>query len=542
MDLTKDPLPICSENKVSFDHVQASQIPSSQLKLQFLDVLFNPKYTIGADQFLKSSNNSVYLSASITDSSTITLHYEDYEGHHAVFSEEGIKTLRCIAATLSSRNELVDCVQMYTEHRKDVVNLVYVRLREKLKTRTGPAGRIRNQPGTRSNSDNPKSKSLHRCHLKKQELASLTQSAKDALKAVEESVRREFAAAKSMNSHLNASSQSPTRGVAEQPPDACQNRAKIVITIQDKDGPKQFRVFVDDKFERLFKMYADKVKLDLQNLVFCFDGVKLVLLPPLLGLKIEMEENDIIEQMTNILSTTEKQVLRELSTRPFPGGGIHPLTKPQGSNDDRDPPEVPGSQEMDKGLIPLKSHLARVIEFLLYNLKFKPNFYGQESLRCLFMMNNVSSVSEMIKSSKELEELIGTHLQMKLREKVELAKTDYFHRSWGDIYTFLKGEGLKLHFNCDFFPGRSTRVVKKKFKTFNSMFEDILQTQERWIVPDQQLRMKLLECILAKLIPAYNHFLERLSRVHKVKRVSEYIKYSVKDLETKVLDMFQNKY
>ena len=75
----------------------------------------------------------MYLSASITDSSTITLHYEDYEGHHAVFSGEGIKTLRCIAATLSSRNEVADCVQMYTEHRKDVVNLVYVRLREKLK-------------------------------------------------------------------------------------------------------------------------------------------------------------------------------------------------------------------------------------------------------------------------------------------------------------------------------------------------------------------------------------------------------------------------
>ena len=270
------------------------------------------------------------------------------------------------------------------------------------------------------------------------------------------------------------------------------------------------------------------------------------------------------QQMTNILSTTEKQVLRELSTRPFPGGGIHPLTKyiihyieliyvhvesltelvarPQGSNDDRDPPEVPGSQEMDKGLIPLKSHLARVIEFLLYNLKFKSNFYGQESLRCLFMMNNVSSVSEMIKSSKELEELIGTRLRMKLREKVELARTDYLHTSWGEVCDFLKGKGLKSHSNFDFFPGRSTRAVKKKFRTFNRMFEDILQTQEGWMVPDQQLRMKLLECILAKLIPAYNHFLERLSRVHKVKRVSEYIKYSVKDLETKVLDMFQNKY
>ncbi|XP_027098450.1 uncharacterized protein [Coffea arabica] len=129
--------------------------------------------------------------------------------------------------------------------------------------------------------------------LKRQELASLAQSAKDALKAVEESVRQEFAAAESMKSHFNASSQSPTRGVAEQPSDTCQERAKIVITIQDKDGPKQFRVFMDDKFERLFKMYAEKVKLDLQNLVFCFDGDKIS--PTATPAGLEMEENDIIE-------------------------------------------------------------------------------------------------------------------------------------------------------------------------------------------------------------------------------------------------------
>lgn len=129
--------------------------------------------------------------------------------------------------------------------------------------------------------------------LKRQELASLAQSAKDALKAVEESVRQEFAAAESMKSQLNASSQSPTRGVTEQPSDICQERAKIDITIQDKDGPKQFRVFTDDKFERLFKIYAEKVKLDLQSLVFCFDGDKIS--PTATPAGLEMEENDIIE-------------------------------------------------------------------------------------------------------------------------------------------------------------------------------------------------------------------------------------------------------
>ncbi|XP_027151121.1 exocyst complex component EXO70B1-like [Coffea eugenioides] len=518
MNSTKDILPIHSDDK--------SQIPFSHLKHLFLDVLFNPKYTIGADQFLKSSNNSVSLSASITDSSTITLHYEDYEGHHAVFSEEGIKRLRCIAATLSSRNELADCAQMYTKHRKSVVNLVCVRLREKLKVETVCVFTFSDELKEKTQRWIQVAKicvgtifAIEKCFYEQifGDLGSSEDSAANSFVYIIEGTAAEL---------LEFPHSLLARGRLPQRPDIllplCHELANLISHLM---------------------AYFDQDVCPAKAI--CNFATMIML--------------RLIQQIANILSVTEKHVLRELSTRPFPGGGIHPLTKyiihhidliyvhresltELGSNDNRDPPEIPGSHEMDGGLVFLKRHLTRVIEFLLQNLKFKSNFYGQESLHCLFMMNNVNSVSEKIKSSKELEELIGTHLQMKLREKVELAKTDYFHRSWGEVCTFLKGEGLKSYFNCDFFPGRSTRAVKKKFKTFNSMFEDILQTQEGWIVPDLQLRMKLLECILAKLIPAYNHFLERLSRVYKVKRVSEYIKYSVKDLETKVLDMFQNKY
>ncbi|KAA8532637.1 hypothetical protein F0562_032547 [Nyssa sinensis] len=119
--------------------------------------------------------------------------------------------------------------------------------------------------------------------LKKQELVSFAQSAGEVLRAVEESVKREF----------NASMQSSLDSVAEQPSKPSCERPKIIISIQDKDGLKQFRVYMDDKFERLFKMYAEKVKLDLQSLVFCFDGDKIspTATPDGLG----MEDDDIIE-------------------------------------------------------------------------------------------------------------------------------------------------------------------------------------------------------------------------------------------------------
>ncbi|KDP35012.1 hypothetical protein JCGZ_09300 [Jatropha curcas] len=114
--------------------------------------------------------------------------------------------------------------------------------------------------------------------LKKQELESLAKSGVAVLRAVEESVKRE------LSSSLNVSEK------LAKPP--CE-RAKIIITIQDKKEGKQFRVYKDDKFERLFKMYADKVKLNIQSLVFSFDGDKVspTATPDSLG----MEDDDIIE-------------------------------------------------------------------------------------------------------------------------------------------------------------------------------------------------------------------------------------------------------
>ncbi|GMH20307.1 hypothetical protein Nepgr_022148 [Nepenthes gracilis] len=106
--------------------------------------------------------------------------------------------------------------------------------------------------------------------LKKEELASLAQSAKDVFQALEESAKKEV-------SLLQSSLEQNADGdkVADQPQEPLCDRSKIVVSVQDKDGRKQFRVFVDDTFERFFKMYADKVKLDPESLVFCFDGEKI---------------------------------------------------------------------------------------------------------------------------------------------------------------------------------------------------------------------------------------------------------------------------
>ncbi|KAG8493042.1 hypothetical protein CXB51_010433 [Gossypium anomalum] len=118
---------------------------------------------------------------------------------------------------------------------------------------------------------------------RKQELLSFAQSAKSMLQEVEESAKQE----------PSGSSKPSLDAVAEQPKNPAPERAKIVISIQNKDEIKQFRIYMDDKFEKLFSLYANKAKLDLQSLVFSFDGdkINLAATPASLG----MEDDDIVE-------------------------------------------------------------------------------------------------------------------------------------------------------------------------------------------------------------------------------------------------------
>lgn len=69
--------------------------------------------------------------------------------------------------------------------------------------------------------------------MKKKELELFAQSAEDVLRAVEESVKLQ----------LGSSMQPSLEAVADQPSKPTCERVKIVISIQDKDGTKQFRIY-----------------------------------------------------------------------------------------------------------------------------------------------------------------------------------------------------------------------------------------------------------------------------------------------------------
>ncbi|KAG9458097.1 hypothetical protein H6P81_002605 [Aristolochia fimbriata] len=269
----------------------------------------------------------------------------------------------------------------------------------------------------------------------------------------------------------------------------------------------------------------------------------------------------LAEAARGILSEFENAVQREPSKIPVPGGTLHPLTryvmnyaslisdykqtlielivsKPSGgsrfSGDPAPEMDFPDSEEKS----PLALHLIWIIMSLQLNLECKAMLYKDTALSHLFLMNNVHYIVQKIKGSPELREMIGDDYLRRLTGKYRQYATSYQRATWVRILSCLRDEGL--HVSGGFSSGVSKTALRERFKTFNSSFEEAHRVQSTWFVPDSQLREELRISIAEKLLPAYRSFLGRFrNHLENSKHSEMYIKYSVEDLESALLDFFE---
>ncbi|KAF0898575.1 hypothetical protein E2562_008162 [Oryza meyeriana var. granulata] len=125
---------------------------------------------------------------------------------------------------------------------------------------------------------------MQELRLQKQAFAKFAESAEDFLEKLAQTAKQKVEA-RIPPEHIDLD-KSPERQVEDA-------REKVVITVQDKAGQQQFRLYKDEKFEKLFRAYAKKVNLSLADLTFVFDGDKI---DPASTLEdLGLEDEDMIE-------------------------------------------------------------------------------------------------------------------------------------------------------------------------------------------------------------------------------------------------------
>lgn len=488
-------------------------IPLAQLKLEFKEIVLNPKHRHEADQYKKWITRTLSISA--TDTTSNTLYSDDYRGIYTLLSREDIDALRGISVTLNSTDHLHDCIKMYIEQRKGVVNMIWRQLHQKVK--------FKDVQGLDYEQEH---------NGKIQWWIQVANIFLGHVYVTEKSFYDQiFGGLETLND------------VDDYVPIIGESALNLFMFADSLVGSRK----LSQRLEMLLPIYKELLDvMPLVNLLFQKDSD--------FAKKIQSKATEIVfkiaQCMIQILSASEHQVLHEISMSPTPGVKIHTMTEyvmryiDLISSYKDSLTDLIAISMKDLGVAdqksPLSHHAMRIIECLLQNLRNKSNVRKNESFGQLFMINNVHYVVQSIKGSKGMQELIDKDFQTKLSKKVEQAVSDYL-RTWENVFLCLDTRKSKsLSFSRILVLGQRTKHIKRKFKTFNCMFEDIVQTHKQWVVQDQKLREELQESILNKLIPAYTCFLEEYScDVAKVQHPERYLKYSVKDLEHIILNLFE---
>nr|GEW78142.1 exocyst complex component EXO70B1-like [Tanacetum cinerariifolium] len=178
--------------------------------------------------------------------------------------------------------------------------------------------------------------------------------------------------------------------------------------------------------------------------------------------------------------------------------------------------------------------LVSIIELLDANLETKSGLYKDPSLRYIFLMNNNRCILQIVKGSNEMKQLMGDNWCRRKSSDVRNYHKSYQRETWTKLLQWLTQEGVQVH-------GKPSRkVLKDRFKNFNSMFDDIHKTQSAWVISDEQLLSEIRVSITAVISPAYRSFVGRYkAQFDGGKSIDKYIKYQPEDIESMIETLFE---
>ena len=251
----------------------------------------------------------------------------------------------------------------------------------------------------------------------------------------------------------------------------------------------------------------------------------------------------------------ESSIRSDNAKIPVPGGAVHPLTRyimnylkyaceyretleqvfqyidPKTEEDQS--ARVDENDDASLRNSHLATQIAMVMDLLDTNLVMRSKLYRDASLRYIFLMNNGRYVVQKIKGSTGIKELMGDRWCRKRSTNLRQYHKNYQRETWSKVLQCLNHEGLMVNGKV------SKPILKERFKSFNSMFDEIHKVQSSWVVSDEQLQSELRVSVSAVMIPAYRSFVGRFKQHFDQGRQSEkYIKYQPEDIEVLIEDLF----
>ncbi|XP_073391583.1 exocyst complex component EXO70A1 [Physcomitrium patens] len=187
---------------------------------------------------------------------------------------------------------------------------------------------------------------------------------------------------------------------------------------------------------------------------------------------------------------------------------------------------VSGSEDEDEGL---SQGIAQILRTLEEIVEARAREVQDPALRHIFLMNNMYYIRTRVKNS-EIGPLLGEDLMSGIGRKVSQNALKYQQECWRPVLQHLSREGLTGSGSSK----GHRDLVRQRLKAFNAAFDETIQIQSKWIIPDQNLRDGTLAAVTQMVVPAYRSFMSQFGPLleSRLRDPDKYVKYSAEMLET----------
>ncbi|KAJ6910178.1 exocyst complex component EXO70A1-like [Populus alba x Populus x berolinensis] len=185
----------------------------------------------------------------------------------------------------------------------------------------------------------------------------------------------------------------------------------------------------------------------------------------------------------------------------------------------------------------ITSQIYCIIKQIGLNLDAWSKAHHDLTLSYLFMMNNHCHLGSL--KGTKLGDLMG-ECWLKAHEQYrDYYMTLFLRESWGKIFNLLSQEGRVLSSPTGGFVGDS---VKKRLKSFNEEFDHMYQKQSNWVVPNEDLRLKMCQLAVQAFVPVHRSYLQNYGfQAETDDSPGRHVKYTTQGLETMLSSLFQPK-
>ena len=190
----------------------------------------------------------------------------------------------------------------------------------------------------------------------------------------------------------------------------------------------------------------------------------------------------------------------------------------------------------------LSQYISDVLAALKLNLENKSRVYLDNSLTAIFLLNNYHFILCALDRHGllGLVEIATSNIQSIYSGIIEEQKLVYI-RCWNKFHIYLSNEQRGVTINAQ--PGnklkdKEKQIVKDKFKSFNTEFDDLIKTQQQWAIPNGDVKRELRDMVKQKIVPEYTALCEKYRMVQFTKNIEKYLKYTADEVNQNIEKLF----